>query len=216
MLAILDGQEYFNLTSNGLSVGEVADKYNVSPRKVEYDINKYKAHTASYSSNEVYRVLYDKCSKLYTNGEISKSTFMNAYRALKNNGFHSIKDIKDGESLIKYSGLRGLSGKTLMLVVKVFFSEKDIKVIDAYNKLCANEEDTRREYIESKKSALAISFINHGQDESSKYSKVATYMNEAISILKDDKEKLERFYQQLAALGTKDSRTIIRFILSNL
>ena len=216
MLAILDGQEYFNLTSNGLSVGEVANKYNISPRKVEYDIKKYKAHTSNYSSNEVYRALYDKCSKLYINGEVSRTTFMNAYRALKNNGFNSIKDIEDGESLIKYSALKGLSGKTLMLVLKVFFSEKDIKVTDSHDKLCVNKDDALMEYIESKKSALAINFINHGQDESSKYSKVATYMNEAISIMKHDEEKLERFYRQLATLGTKDSRTIIRFILSNL
>lgn len=216
MLAILNGQEYFNLVSKGLSIDEVANTYNISPRKVEYNINKYKAHTSSYSSDEVYRTLYDKCSKLYINGEISKTTFMNAYGALKNNGFNSIKDIEAGKFLIKYSDLKGLSGKTLLLVLKVFFSEEDTKVIDSPDKLYVDKDDTLREYIESKKSALAINFINYGQDESSKYSKVATYMNEAISIMKDDEEKLESFYRQLATLGTKDSRTIIRYILSNL
>jgi hypothetical protein len=228
MKSILKGREYFDLVSNGLNTYEVAKKYDIKQSKVEYAIEKYKTHLNRYINDEVYKTLYDESIKLYIRGEISDVIFTKAYSGLKRNGFNTVREILNKEELIKCDMLNWLTGKTRMLILRTFFSEVQSYTIDNINEVsdvCDIKKDrlsshnagqTELDFIELKKVDLAINYINHGDDKLSKYSKISTYINEAIAIMGHDEERLEQFYQYLALLGTRDSNVIIRYIIANL
>ena len=228
MKSILKGREYFDLVSNGLSTYEVAKKYDIKQSKVEYAIEKYETHMNKYTNDEVYKMLYDRSINLYIRGEITDVIFTKAYNCLKRNGFNTVGEILDKEALIKSNMISSLTGKTRMLILRVFFPgllSYNTDNIDEVPYLCdinkvrfssRDKDKSDSNLIEMKKLDLALNYINNGDDKLSKYSKISTYINEAISIMKHDEERLENFYQHLAMLGTGDSHVIIKYILDNL
>lgn len=227
MKIVLLGEEIFKLQCDKISKKEIAKKFNVDVCKVSIALEKYNAHIKRYSEEEVYRCLYDGYIEMYKNEELSESLFTRTYYALCRSNLYTLEDMMNNRKKILSGRCRGISGKSLELIFKCFYKEMYLSKLDEE---CINDKLTsscRNKFIKAiceentswrdkLKTDLAINAVNHMDDDNSKYSRVSTYIDGAIKILSNNKDKLEELYIGLAKLGTSSNKDIITYILNNI
>lgn len=230
MNTIITGEQYIKFLEEGESLDDLATRLKISPASVNNSIMRYQNHIVLYNTDEVYRRLYCNCCKLFRN-ENFMGLLTRTRNALRRAGLETVESIEENKDRIIKNFIRNIGTKSTELIAYTFFNNTscvdrnevylytdelhetfDISksVIDTYfnNRTVLTEHATRR-------IDLALLYLKHKDNSSSKYSRACTYIEAAIQSIRS-LDDMELFYKNLAKLGTADTLTIVKYAISRI
>jgi hypothetical protein len=225
------GSKYVAFLEKGESIKDLSIRFNVTPTSVHHAVKNYQAHIYMYNTDDVYRRLYDSYIMLFNDDENMNGLLTRAYTALRRSGLDTVEKIESNKDKILNNLIRNVGAKSSSLIIHAFLTEKILDTDDEIpmyatelNRLFDIDIETINRYFNnknllkdsiSKKIDLALFYIRDRDNDFSKYSKVSTYIEYAVKNF-NSLDRVEVFYKNLARLGTTNTLSIVKYVISQL